>query len=175
MSDKSQERIALEQRADELGVKYRSNTTDEKLASDVKEAEAAPKTTETSTKAHKDMSRAERKKAASEMVRIRVTCMNPLKKEWDGEIFTAGNSAVGTFRKMVPFNEEWHVPRIILNMLKQRKCQVFTNKRNPKTGITYREGKLIPEFAIEELPPLTKEELKDLAQRQAMANGTAEA
>jgi hypothetical protein len=37
-------------------------------------------------------------------------------------------------------------------------------------GVTVRKGKLIKEFAIEVLPQLTPEELRDLAQRQAMAN-----
>jgi hypothetical protein len=36
-------------------------------------------------------------------------------------------------------------------------------------GNKVRKGKLIKEFAIEELPPLTKEELAELAQRQAMS------
>ena len=36
-------------------------------------------------------------------------------------------------------------------------------------GNKVRKGKLIKEFAIEVLPPLTKEELEELARRQAMA------
>jgi hypothetical protein len=96
--------------------------------------------------------------------------MNPAKKEWDGEIFTAGNSLVGSMTKYVPFNADdgWHVPRIIYQQLVQRQCQVFTTVRDSR-GNTSRKGKLIKEFAIEVLPMLTAEELKDLAQRQAMA------
>ena len=107
---------------------------------------------------------------ATKLVRIRVTCMNPAKKEWEGEIITVGNSAVGTLKKYIPFNadEGWHVPNIMYEALKERQCQVFVSTKT-KNGVTIRQGKLIKEFAIEVLPPLTEEELKDLAQRQAMA------
>lgn len=114
--------------------------------------------------------RARRRAEATALVRIRVACMNPNKKEWEGEIITAGNSAIGTHKKYVPFNAEegWHVPRIILNQLLSRECQVFTTKTNER-GMKVRVGKMIKEFAIEILPPLTEKELAELARRQAMA------
>jgi len=105
------------------------------------------------------------------LVRIRVTCMNPNKREWQGEMITAGNRLVGHVTKFVPFNgadEGWHVPRIILNVMRERKCQVFETTKT-RNGVSMRKGRLINEFAIEELPMLTEQELKDLAQRQAMA------
>lgn len=107
---------------------------------------------------------------ANELVRIRVGCMNPAKKDWEGEIFTVGNSAVGTLKRFVPFNNEegWHVPRMILDMMQARQCQVFVTKK-AKNGIKVREGKLIKEFNIEILPSLDEDELKELARRQAMA------
>ncbi len=112
------------------------------------------------------------KKEANLLVRVRIACMNPNRREHDGEIFTAGNSVVGTFRKMVPFDAIWHVPAIILKMIEDRQCQVFTTVTGPK-GQKSRRGKLVKEFAVEYLDPLTGPELKDLAQRQAMAAGTA--
>jgi hypothetical protein len=108
---------------------------------------------------------------ASALVRVRITCMNPAKKEWDGEIFTVGNSVVGTFKKFVPFNgadDGYHIPQIMLEMLRAKECQIFVDQKTAKGKI--RQGKLIKEFAIEVLPPLTEEEIHDLAQRQAMAN-----
>jgi hypothetical protein len=119
--------------------------------------------------------RKRRAKEAGELVRIRVTCMNPAKREWSGEIFTAGNATVGTFKKYVPFGieEGWHVPRIIFNMIMERRCQIFQSVPDGRGG-KKRVGKLIPEFAVEVLPNLTPDELRALAQRQAMANGTAE-
>ena len=115
------------------------------------------------------------KKASNELVRINVTCMNPAKKEWEGEIFTTGNAVVGTFKKFVPFNttEGWHVPRIIFDMIQQRQCQIFRNEK-AKNGVTIRKGMLIKEFAVEMLPPLNQTEISELARRQAMKAGQTE-
>ena len=112
------------------------------------------------------------RKQANALVRIRVTCMNPAKVEWDGEVFTTGNMAVGTLSKFVPFNndEGWHVPQMILQMIQDRQCQIFTSVRDARGNVS-RKGKLIKEFAVEIMDPLTPEELKDLAQRQALGGG----
>lgn len=109
---------------------------------------------------------------ATALVRIRLSCMNPAKKEWDGEIFTTGNDAVGSIKKFVPFNAEegWHVPNIMLQMIKDRQCQVFTTEKT-KNGVSIRKGRLIKEFAIEILPQLTQLDLNEMARRQAMAAG----
>lgn len=170
---------ALKERADLLGISYHPSIGLEKLREKVNAAvtgEGDGKTEDTGKA--KNMSEAEtrsqKRKDAAELVRVRITCMNPNKREWEGELFTAGNRVVGTFKKMVPFDVEWHVPRIILNMIESRKCQIFqtvTDSRGNKT----RKGKLIKEYSIEVLPALTEKELKELAQRQAMARGTADA
>lgn len=114
------------------------------------------------------------RKEASLLVRIRVTCMNPDKREWSGEIFTASNSVVGTYKKYVPFNndEGWHVPQIIVNMIKERKCQVFRNEKDIN-GRKVMRGKLIDEFAIDIMPSLTSEEVNELARKQAMSGSIA--
>lgn len=190
MSEEMQSKLeALKDRADLLGIKYHPNISEEKLEERVKaalddapkdaqESPAAPAKQPAEAAAPKlktpeetaNQRRVRKKKEAEALVRVRVTCMNPNKKEWDGEIITAGNNMVGTIRKMVPFNEVWHVPRMILNVMRDRQCQVFVTVRDDK-GRKVRKGKLIKEFAIEELPPLTEDELKKLAQRQAMARG----
>lgn len=110
------------------------------------------------------------KREALKLVRIRVTCMNPAKKEWEGEIFTVGNSLIGSVKKYVPFNADdgWHVPHILYEQLRDRQCQVFYSVKDAR-GNAIRKGKLIREFAIEILPPLTSAELADLAQRQAIS------
>ena len=110
-------------------------------------------------------------KESARLVRIRISNMNPNKKEWEGEMFTVSNSVVGTFKKYVPFNNEdgWHVPTIIYKMLKDKQCQIFHTVKNNR-GAKVRKGKLIKEYAIELLPALTLIELKELAQRQALAH-----
>ena len=164
----------LKARADLLGISYHPSIGVEKLRdklNSVIEGETKAEGTgigaATETEAQK---RLRLQAEATKLVRIRVTCMNPAKKEWEGEILTVGNANVGTLKKYIPFNadEGWHVPNIMYEALKERQCQVFVSTKT-KNGVTMRQGKLIKEFAIEVLPPLTEEELKDLAQRQAMA------
>ena len=107
------------------------------------------------------------RREAAKLVRIRVTNMNPNKKEYEGETFTVSNSVVGTFRKYVPFNgEPYHVPNIILKMILDRKCQVFYTAN--VDGVKKRVGKLVAEFAVEILSPLTPKELTELGRIQAM-------
>lgn len=178
----------LKQRAQLMGITFHPNigldklrekvathlSTDEPSAAAITESNAAEEVAQAPQKETPAEYRARRMREATALVRIRVTCMNPAKREWQGEIITAGNSLVGTHRKYVPFNgEPWHVPRIIYNQLVERQCQVFHTVPDGRGG-KMRKGKLIKEFAIEVLPNLTKEELRDLAQRQAMANGTSE-
>lgn len=111
------------------------------------------------------------RKDAFKLIRVRIQCMNPLKKAMQGEVFTVSNSVVGTYRKFVPYNVEsdegWLVPKIMLNMIKERKFnQIRYEKKN---GLQIPKAHLVKEFAIEILPQLTKEELKELAQRQALS------
>ena len=174
------ELTALKTRADLMGLSYHPSIGLEKLRAKVQEAlsdipantevRAAPKLSLPHSETP-DEYRGRKRKESSELVRIRLSCMNPNKKDWAGEIITTGNTLVGTFAKYVPFAAEdgWHVPRIIYDQLVERKCQVFVSTRDSK-GNTSRKGKLIKEFAIEILPPLSVEELKELAQRQALAN-----
>lgn len=170
------ELTTLKARADLLGIPYHPSIGLEKLREKINAAtsdEADPAPIQAASQTNEEtlnQKRARLKKEALELVRIRVTCMNPAKAEWEGEIFTVGNSAIGSVTKYVPFNADagWHVPRIIYQQLAERQCQIFTAVKDSR-GNKGRKGKLIKEFAIEVMPSLTPEELRDLAQRQAMA------
>lgn len=175
------ELTTLKARADKMGLSYHPSIGVDKLREKVTAAlEGNRDDTSTDSTAGSaviglaeetpNQRKLRKKREAGELIRIRVTCMNPNKRDWDGEIFSASNSTVGTFKKYVPFNadEGWYVPRIIYNMIVQRMCQVFVVKKSAR-GVAIKEGKLIREFAVEVMPNLTEEELHDLAQRQAMA------
>lgn len=168
----SDEMSVLKARATLLGVTFHPSISLAKLREKVNAVAASTEEPQEEKESEESVSerRARKRKEASELIRIRVACMNPAKKEWDGEIISAGNSLVGTYTKFVPFNAEdgYHVPHIIYQQLLDRQCQIFVSHRDER-GNTTRKGKLIKEFAIEVLPKLTKEELTELAQRQAMA------
>lgn len=137
-----------------------------KVSTPITTSVVAEKRAETQNEMH-----ARLRKEAGRLVRIRVSCMNPNKKEYEGDIFTVSNSIVGTYKKYVPYNNEdgWHVPNIIFEHLKERQCQIFYTAKGPR-GNKIRKGKLIKEFAIEVLPPLTRTEMEELATKQAMSN-----
>ena len=164
----------LKERADQMGVSYSRNIGAEKLRARIADALTdqepvveAPKKEAVETAGQR---RNRLRKEASALVRVRITCMNPNKREWQGEIFTVSNAVVGTFRNYVPFNidDGWHIPEIILQQVKARQCQIFKTVNGPR-GEKLRKGTLIPEFSIDVLSPLTDKELSDLAKRQAMA------
>jgi len=180
------DREALESKAKMLGVQYHPSLSNAKLSERIKEhvaAEAAPKTVlekapEPEAKAAKvsvvggketeNEARIRRKKEASELVRIILTCKNPLKAEHGGQMFSVGNSNIGNFTKYVPFEnqEGWHVPKIILQLIKDSEYQhFFKDPKNPNITLSKRAK----EFVVDILPPLTKDELFELAQRQAMS------
>lgn len=114
------------------------------------------------------------RREATKLVRVNVAQMNPNKRDWEGEIFSVGNSVVGTHKKYVQFNTPWHVPYIIYLHMKERMCQIFTNGRDDK-GNKIRVPKMIKELNVELLDDLSPEELKQLAVKQAARKGTAEA
>lgn len=169
------ELTTLKERATLMGLKFHPSISLDKLREKVNAANdgdaAAPEEEEKPVAVETlNQKRTRLKREALALVRIRLTCMNPAKAEWEGEIFTIGNALIGSVKKFVPFNADdgWHVPAIILQQLQERQCQVFVSAKDAR-GNNVRRGKLIKEFAIEILPPLTKTELDELARRQAMA------
>lgn len=112
------------------------------------------------------------------LVRLRITCLNPAKKDVPGEIYTLANEYLGTVRKYVPFGEVtedgYHVPWCIYQMMAEKQ---FLNLRTRKlpNGQERVEQSWAKEFALEVLPPLTKAELDRLATAQAAAGVFADA
>lgn len=107
------------------------------------------------------------------LIRIRITNMDPKKKDLPGEIFTVANEYIGTVRKYVPYGEMtesgYHVPYCIYKLLKNRK---FLNIRTIKGRNGERdriETNWAQEFALEVMDPLTPVELKQLATAQMAA------
>lgn len=167
---------SLKARADLLGIKYHPSISVDTLRERINAKMEG--STEVSDKPAKETDlelRARKAQEAGALIRCRVHCNDPAKKEWPGEIITVGNSFVGTFRKYIPYNldEPYHIPQIILNTLRDKRVQVFTTKKG-KMGIPIRESKSIAAYSIEVLPPLTQEELASLAQAQMARQATSD-
>lgn len=167
----------LKQRATQLGITYSPNIGIDTLRQRIndklegkEEVKEEPEKTEPVAN-EQDLTpaqyRQKKKREAEKLIRVRITNMNPQKSDLPGEVFTVANGVVGTIRKYVPFGGAaaevgYHVPQIILNMMKRRKFYSVTTKRDDK-GRPYQVKQERNEFAIEILEPLTKEELEKLA------------
>jgi hypothetical protein len=183
----------LKQRADLMGIKYHPNISAEKLKAKIEEKKEGIQGVNTefageeaaTIQAYEDVANGDtftqgrretpaqinmkKRQEALRLVRVRVTNMNPLKSNMKGEIYSVGNSQIGFIKKFVPFNAEagWHVPQIILTHMQEKKFMTHYEVKIGNKKI--KKNKLVPELAIEILPPLTAEELHDLKQRQLMA------
>ena len=108
------------------------------------------------------------------LVRLRITNLNPAKKDLPGEIFTVANKILGAVKKFVPYGEAtengYHVPVFIYNQLKEREFQNIKTRKDSRGRVIVETG-MAREFAIEVLPPLTELELAKLAAAQAAAKG----
>lgn len=180
----------LKQRARMMGITFSNNIgvdalkarIQEKLDGEAKEQEQAAEqqaeeAEEVAAKPETKMQiRARLKKEQMKLVRIRVTCLDPKKKNLPGEIFTIANSYLGTVRKFVPFGEQtdngYHVPYCIYNMMKDRKfLQIKTRKS--KRGTNEVQANWVREFALEVLPQLDEKGLADLKAQQAASGSTS--
>lgn len=125
-------------------------------------------------KAEKPMSLREKLlKENMRLIRLRITNLDPKKKDLPGEIITVANKFIGTVRKYVPFGEVtdngYHVPFVIYKMLRKREfLNIRVSKRGGKEHV---ETNMAREFALEVLPPLTPAELAQLATTQQAQQG----
>lgn len=109
------------------------------------------------------------------LVRVRITCMNPAKKEMTGEIITIANKYLGKVSKFIPYGleEPYHIPHVLYEELKSRKFTNVKSVRRNGVDVTQPESmRDVPEFAIEVLPPLTEKELNNLRIQQAQSGST---
>lgn len=108
------------------------------------------------------------------LIRVRITNLDPKKKDLPGEILTVANEYLGTVRKYVPFGEVtdngFHVPQCLYDMMKERTFVSIKTRKGPK-GETIVEHQNAREFALEILPQLTVDDLAQLSASQAAAGG----
>lgn len=163
--------VQLKTKADTLGIRYHPSISYDKLLEKVRAAQTDDASAAEAPKEDIATKRAALRAEAMKLVRVNITNMNPFKRDIESEIVSAGNAYVGTVKRCIPFNtsEGWHVEQILLNTLRERKCQVFRTIKGTNGQPDRRESQLINEFAIEVLPPLTEKELTELARRQAIA------
>ncbi|OOR84915.1 hypothetical protein [Moraxella canis] len=101
------------------------------------------------------------------LVHVVVTSMNSQKANIGFETFQVGNSVIGTIKRVVPLGKPWLVENIILKAIKDKQFQQFIERDDPNNRHNKLvESRLVPAFAVQELPLPTEEEIAELAKRQ---------
>jgi hypothetical protein len=158
----------LKEKADSLGIKYPNNIGAMALSRKINITlgiEKSDADSEPQEETRELTEKAKARKIMGKLVRVRVTCNDPQFKKHPGLIRAAGN--VNYFiKRYVPFNRPTHIEQCIFDFMKSTEYQWFEEKVNRTTGRKYKVPRSSPAFVIEELPPLTKEELEQLAKDQ---------
>ena len=106
-------------------------------------------------------------------VRVRITNMDPKKKDLPGEIWTVANEYLGTVRKFVPYGEQtddgFHIPYCLYRLLDSKRFLHIRDVKDRTTGIVRQDKVWAKEFSLDVLPTLTPGELDRLAAAQAAA------
>ena len=117
---------------------------------------------------------------ALRLVRVKINNLDPADAEVPGALISLTSKYTGKVSKYVPYDEEqhpngYHIPKMILDDLETRKFNLRKEIKKPGSSFGVKEYKTtkVKKFAIEVLPPLTREQLKDLARKQA-ASGAIE-
>lgn len=107
------------------------------------------------------------------LVRVRITNLDPKKKDLPGEVLCVANEIIGTVRKFIPYGEVtddgYHIPYCLFRQLEKRRFLHIRVVKDRRTNITRPVTKWVKEFALDVLDPLTKEELNRLATAQMAA------
>ena len=108
-----------------------------------------------------------------QLVRVRITNMDPKKKDLPGEIWTVANEYLGTVRKFVPYGEQtddgFHIPYCLYRLLDSKRFLHIRDVKDRTTGIVRQDKVWAKEFSLDVLPTLTQGELDRLAAAQAAA------
>ena len=150
----------------------RKKVADKMAGAPEETAEAEVDTSGMSKRQFEQHMREKLQKERMALVRCRIYNLNPSKRDLRGEIITVANRYIGTVRKFIPFGEAtdggYHIPKVIYDDLKSRKFQdIRTKNVQGRIEVSSRD---VPEYSIEILPPLTAEELHELAVHQAAAD-----
>ena len=174
----------LKNQAKELGIKYSPNIGAEALQKKIAEASAEPvqkvPTVNNDIPTNDPVLQQARirkhgREEALKLVRCRIANNDPNKRDLMGDYYTVANSVIGKVTKYVPFRgkaaESWHIPMCIYNFLKSKKYVNIGGISNDRDDLSNVDrAQELPEFNIEILPPLTQEQLDELAKEQAAGN-----
>ncbi len=157
----------LKQLAENKGIEFHPNIGLDKLKTKIAEYDKRfAKAIEEPKRSSKMAAREEARKVAMKLIRVRIACMDPSKREWQGEWLSVGNSLLGFHTKYVLFDHEYHLTQFMVDNLKDRKFRMSKDIPDGKGGKISKN--FFPNaYNVEILTPLDKKQLAELAADQA--------
>jgi len=152
---------SLKQTADNMNIKYSGNIGIDALKAKI----AAKQPVKAAEPVGKGARMVALKREATRLVRIRVANMSPHEKSWKGTWAMAANKAVGTLKKFVPFNVDYHLEHFLFEVIRDKKWREEYEISDGKGG-KVKKNRFVPCYTIEVLPDLTPKELQALADDQ---------
>lgn len=157
----------LKEEAKELGLNISGNIGIETLKEKI---ESFKDNKPVKVKSEKDII-SEKRKEIRELVRVRISNVDPQDANLPGVVKTFTNAKLGTVRRHIPFNSDfykngYHIEKCIYDILKNEKYNRAVQKTNSQTKQTFTVLDAFPKYSIEVLEPLNKEELEKLSKDQ---------
>lgn len=157
----------LKQQAKELGITFganiSANTLKQRIALHIKEQY------EHEIKQEENQKIEQLRSDNLKLVHVIVTPNDPTKQVLQGEVFSVGNSVLGTLTRFIPFGENWLIEEIFYKTLKEKEYQLITTKTDAK-GISVPISKMVKAYNIQVLPLPTEDEVSEWARLQQARN-----
>lgn len=166
---------SLREQCKVLGIKYSPNAKEEKLQELIDNFDGGSNITETDLgyikeepkEVKKVLTKAEIYQDQTQLVRFTLHC-NDSNDRTQGYCVGVGNMVTGLYRLFIPYDTPWHAPKVVVEHLKNEQLhESYFDETNNK-----RVSRLRPKFNVQELPPLTPEELEALKKEQLITGRT---
>jgi len=107
---------------------------------------------------------------ALRLVRVKIQNLDPGDSVLSGAIISLQNKYTGKVAKYIPYGEEsengYHIPWMIYEHLKQWKFPLRKEQKGGQFGVKTYKTVMVNKFSMDILPPLSLDELKELANHQ---------
>lgn len=110
---------------------------------------------------------------ALRLMRVKITNLDPNDSVLSGAIISVQSKYTGKVAKYVPFGEEsengYHIPKIIYDHLKTQKFVLRKEVKGGRFGVKTYKTTMVNKFLIEDLDPLSRSDIQELASHQRAA------
>ena len=155
---------SLRKKADLMGITYSGNTSLERLREKVSEAQGTIEEEEKKQTVYTSLYDEKMR-----LIRCQVQCLDPQYKNSGGVFISLSNAVLGTHKRFVYFNAPIMITKWLYDYLKSCKYIDRSERgRRGNDGLTHTKtvNTEMASFSVTDLPPLTEEELKKLAEEQ---------